>query len=90
MNKETKDLELKIEELHALVENSQIQNAATNSVLLVLMRYLAEAKQLYISELCTDLDVLCSAQNHKVWQTSIIAITESLRTLDANLPKDDY
>lgn len=73
------------QEIDELRQQHELELAATRAALVVLVRYLAEGQQLHIDELCCDLDALCLAQPNEAWQRSLMALTETLRSVDGRL-----
>ncbi|MCY1391422.1 hypothetical protein D3C76_578170 [compost metagenome] len=76
------------QEVAQLQHKLEMELAATRSAFVVLARYLAEGGQLYLNELCDDLDRLCVVQADEMWQCSVMSLTELLRGVEQRLPKD--
>lgn len=88
MSEEIQKLKSDISDLQQRNTDLEAHLAAANAAYVTLVRYLAEGDQLYIPELCNDLDVLCSSQQEEAWQRSLIGLSEVLRATDERMKKD--
>lgn len=77
------------QEIAELREHTEIGIAANRAALVLLVRYLAEQQQVYIGELCSDLDVLCQSNPDPLWQRHLMGLTEVLRGIEDGLPGGD-
>ncbi|QEW05630.1 hypothetical protein [Nitrincola iocasae] len=89
MNAEIQALKQQVAELQQQLSLMDIQVEVNRSLFVALTRYFAEGNQLYIPELCDDLDQLCLVRSDQKWQTALIATAEILRALDESLPKQE-
>lgn len=85
MNDQIQQLRHELVKLHQENEELGVELSSIYGVVITLIRYLAQGNQVYMKELCDDLDVLCKVRNEPVWQRSIIALTETLRSVDERL-----
>jgi hypothetical protein len=89
MNDDIQKLQREIAELRQHNEATQTSLAATHGAMIVLIRYFAEGGQLYVDELCSDLDKLCVSHPDGEWQRSLMALTEGIRGIAAVMPSSD-
>lgn len=71
------------------IEELRDSLAAMQGAYVLLVRYLAEQQQVFVDELCADLDVLCSSHPSPGFQQEIMSLTEVLRSTCERLPKGD-